>query len=192
MDRPSSSDSGYQTSNLKKHATYSVDNIEMATQDLEAGHQSTRGRPPRSTRYSVRNLMAGLLARAPRLKARVLARATQLKADLNFFGISLVYNFLLCWFIIVVLIHGHVETPLGVFWGFSTTNLMVTILSQISAYLTDTILRSYMAVLRRVFLVKPNGISFASYVGLGEASGWFTVFQVSAMNWFLNFYCNFR
>lgn len=173
MDRPSSSDQGYQASIAKNDAME-----EMSIQDPEV----QTGDPARS---SIRYLFRSLMARLP-------ARAHQLRTELVLFGISLVYMFLVCWFTIVVLIHGNVETPLGVFWGFSTTNLMVTILSQISAYLIDSIIRSYLALLRRVFLAKPKGLSFASYVGLGEASGWFTVFQISAMNWFLNLYCNFR
>lgn len=106
--------------------------------------------------------------------------------------ISLVYSLLFCWFIVVVLIRGKVETPFGVFWEASTTNWIVTILSLTSAYLTDATMRSYLSVLKTVLLTRSGGLAFASYVGLGEASGWFTVFQVSAMNWFLDPYCNFR
>lgn len=78
------------------------------------------------------------------------------------------------------------------FWDASKTNLVVSILSQISAYLTDATLKSLLGVLRTVFLTGTDGSSFASYVGLGEASGFLTVFQVAAMNWFINFWCDFR
>jgi hypothetical protein len=124
--------------------------------------------------------------------AEVVPKLRELKGFLQIYGISLVFSILYCWFIIVVLIDRHVETPLGVFWDGSTTNLVVSILSQITATLISSTLKSFLGVLKTVLLARPDGTSFASYVGLGEASGYLTVFQVAAMDWFIAPWCDFR
>ena len=123
--------------------------------------------------------------------AQVAPRLRELKPVILTFGISLIFAILYCWFIIVVLINGTVETPLGVFWDASKTNLVVSVLSQMSAFLTDATLKAFLGVLRNAFLAQ-DGSSFASYVGLGEASGYLSVFQVAAMEWFINPWCDFR
>lgn len=139
--------------------------------------------PPRAVpnSYSFRSRCAAV---SPKLR--------ELRPVILMYGISLVFAILYCWFIIVVLIYGRVETPFGVFWEASTTNLVVSVLSQTSAYLTDATLKSFLGVLRTVLMTRPDGSSFESYVGLGEASGFFSVFQVAAINWFITPWCDFR
>ena len=119
-------------------------------------------------------------------------RLRELRPVILICATSLIFAILYCWFIIVVLIYGRVETPFGVFWEPSTTNLAVSILSQVSAILICATLNAALGVLRTVFMTRPDGTSVESYVGLGDASGYLTVLQVAAMNWFLNPWCDFR
>jgi len=129
-------------------------------------------------------------------------RVKAIRSLLVFFIASTIFMGLFTAFIVIVLIDKIVETPGGVFWDASKTNYIVSVLSQASALLTDTLIRDFFAVLRPV-LAAPRrrlwnpfkrgpGSSFATWVGLSPASGWSSVLQVAAVGGFLNPWCNMR
>ncbi|OIW32040.1 hypothetical protein CONLIGDRAFT_678472 [Coniochaeta ligniaria NRRL 30616] len=184
MDRPSSSDRRSQEDWSPSSFDFKESTIETTLTLPQYDHENVPGASPPPGFPDGYPFKARLAAVSTRLR--------ELRPVILTYGISLLFGFLYCWFIIVVLIYGRVETPFGVFWEASTTNLVVSVLSQISAYLTDATLKSFLGILRTVFMTRPDGSSFESYVGLGEASGFLTVFQVAAMNWFINPWCNFR
>jgi hypothetical protein len=171
MDRPSSSDRPLQGGRSPNTFDFNSKGASLAAtltlpQDVHDNVPVASAPPTASDRRSSKTRWAKATPRLRELRPVILT-----------YCISLVFAILYCWFIIVVLIHRRVETPLGVFWDASKTNLVVSILSQISAYLTDATLKSLLGVLRTVFLTGTGGSSFASYVGLGEASGFLPCFK---------------
>ncbi|KAK3314210.1 hypothetical protein B0H66DRAFT_458567, partial [Apodospora peruviana] len=104
---------------------------------------------------------------------------------------SSIFCALYCAFIFVVLIRRLVETPGGIFWDASKTNYVVGVLSQFSALLTDATIRALFGVLQPALTAQEGGTSFATWIGLGS-SDWSSVFQVAAVNRFVNVWCDFR
>ncbi|KAK0610637.1 hypothetical protein B0T17DRAFT_621102 [Bombardia bombarda] len=120
----------------------------------------------------------------------ILDKTKALKSLIITSTISSLFCVFYCTFVYIVLIEQHVQTP-GVFWDASKANLVVGVLSQTSALLTDAAMKALLGALRPALLAMAEGTSFATWVGLG-ASDWITVLQVAAAEWFLNVACDFR
>ncbi|KAK4211362.1 hypothetical protein QBC37DRAFT_427149 [Rhypophila decipiens] len=124
-------------------------------------------------------------------------RMKAIRSLLILFSFKTIYTSLFTTFIVVVLINKVVETPGGVYWDASTTNYVVSVLSQVSVLLVTTSVHDLFSVLRPILAARQArggrvGSSFASWVGLSPSAGWSTVFQVAAVGGFLNPWCNMR
>ncbi|KAK4450545.1 hypothetical protein QBC34DRAFT_296908 [Podospora aff. communis PSN243] len=114
-----------------------------------------------------------------------------LRALFYLVAFSSTFTVLNCLFIYFVLLREIVETPGPVMWDATKTNYIVTLLSQISAILTDATIKGVLTATRPMLAARKRGSSWASWVAMG-ASGWSTIFQVSAANLFLNPWCLLR
>ncbi|KAK3367777.1 hypothetical protein B0H63DRAFT_529483 [Podospora didyma] len=122
--------------------------------------------------------------------APISAKLRAIQPLIVLYSFSFVFNLLYYFFIYVVLINRDVQTP-GVYWDAVKTNYVVSVLSQISALLTDATIIALLGALRPALASRLHGSSFASWVGLG-ASAWTTVFQVAAVGFFVNVWCGLR
>ncbi|KIM95435.1 hypothetical protein OIDMADRAFT_134537 [Oidiodendron maius Zn] len=96
-------------------------------------------------------------------------RAQPIRYLLITFTLSLVFSVLYILFINYVLIRGNVQIG-TVSLSASTTNLLVSIFSQISA---------------------TGGILATTFLGLGSATSWLQVLNLAFVDRFLNFWCDF-
>ncbi|KAK4183854.1 hypothetical protein QBC35DRAFT_349666, partial [Podospora australis] len=122
---------------------------------------------------------------------RISVNTHPIKSLLYLYAFSLVFCLLFCSFVYVVLIKGRVGTPGGVYWDAVKTNWVVGVLSQLSAIVTAATIKAVLGVLRTALVYRPNGSSFATWVGLG-ASDWWTVLQVAVVEGFMNIWCDIR
>lgn len=104
---------------------------------------------------------------------------------------SALFFILYCAFISVVLLPGVLETLGAVYWNASTTNSIVTVLSQISALLTNAMLKSLLTTVRPALAARRRGTRFSSWIAQGS-SGWITAVQLSLTNVFVDMWANFR
>jgi hypothetical protein len=98
---------------------------------------------------------------------------------------------LYCLFVYFVLIRGQVIVGKALF-DASTTNLLVSIFSQISALLADTALRQLLAALRMYFAAQPGGLSAYTWFGIGPSSQWLATARFAVASYLLNAWCLFR
>jgi hypothetical protein len=89
-------------------------------------------------------------------------------------------------FIYFVLIEGKVQVG-AVFFGASTTNLLVSIFSQIFVVLAAMTVHGLLTTLRLVL----KDASLVTFFGIGSSSGWSSVLQLLAAGWFPKLWCNF-
>lgn len=98
----------------------------------------------------------------------------------------LVFTVLYMFFIYYVLIEGKVQVG-AVFFGASTTNLLVSIFSQIFVVLAAMTMHGLLTTLRLVL----KDTSLVTFFGIGSSSGWSSVLKLLAAGWFPKFWCNF-
>jgi len=101
------------------------------------------------------------------------------------FVASALFYILYCVFISVVLLRDTVH------WDASTTNYIVTVLSQISALLTNAMLKSLLTAVRPALAAREGGSAFSTWMAQGS-SGWMTAAQLAVSDYFLNVWSNFR
>jgi hypothetical protein len=106
-------------------------------------------------------------------------------------GINLVLAILYLPFIYYVLIQGTVQVG-RVFFNASTTNLLVSIFSQISAALSHMMVRGLLSALRLAFANGKDSISVTTFLGLGPAAGWLQVLRLAYIDRLFNLWCDFR
>jgi len=107
------------------------------------------------------------------------------------YGINLVLAILYLPFIYYVLIQGTVQVG-RVFFNASTTNLLVSIFSQISAALSDMMVRGLLSALRLAFANRKDGISAPTFLALGPAAGLLQVLMLAFIDRLSNLWCDFR
>ena len=98
----------------------------------------------------------------------------------------LVFTVLYMFFIYYVLIEGKVQVG-AVFFGASTTNLLVSIFSQIFVVLAAMTMHGLLTTLRLVL----KDTSLVTFFGIGSSSGWSSVLKLLAAGWFPKLWCNF-
>jgi hypothetical protein len=101
------------------------------------------------------------------------------------FVASALFYTLYCVFISVVLLRDTVH------WDASTTNYIVTVLSQISALLTNAMLKSLLTAVSPALAAREGGSAFSTWMAQGS-SGWMTAAQLAVSDYFLNVWSNFR
>jgi len=106
------------------------------------------------------------------------------------FVVNFVFAVLYCLFVYHVLIRGVVEVG-NVYFDASTTNLLVSIFSQLWAILCVTNVVALFAALRPALALRAGGSSMATYVGLGP-SNWVSVCRVAIANKLMNVWCDLR
>ena len=98
---------------------------------------------------------------------------------------NLLFDIPYCLFVYAVLIKGHIKIR-GTVFNATTSNLLVSILSQVSATFIDAMLREYLSVVRFKLLLREWGIRIATFIGIGPASQWMStailVFRCRALN----------
>ena len=88
-------------------------------------------------------------------------------------------------FISVVLLRDIVH------WDASTTNYIVTVLSQISALLTDAMLKSLLTTVRPALAARPRGTRFSTWMAQ-RSLRWITAAQLASSNYLFNVWSDFR
>ncbi|CAG9990788.1 unnamed protein product [Clonostachys byssicola] len=120
-----------------------------------------------------------------------LTKARSISGLLWIFGIFILFSFLYCLFIYFVLIRRIVIVGSTIF-DASTTNLLVSIFSQVSALLSDTALRNVLSSLRVHWAASPTGTSAFTWYGLGPSSQWWSTAQLTVASYMLNAWCMAR
>ena len=149
--------------------------LRVLPQTQAASHESVQnstGRPPTS---------------CPTLRRK----AQPIRNLLITFTLSLVFSILYILFINYVLIRGNVQIG-SVFLSASTTNLLVSIFSQISATVSVLMICGLLGVLRLASAARKDGILATTFLGLGSAASWLQVLNLAFVDRFLNFWCDFR
>jgi hypothetical protein len=107
---------------------------------------------------------------------------------LAWFISNLLFDITYCLFVYMVLIKGYIKVCDTVFDAV-TSNLLVSIFSQVSATLVDAMLREYLNVVRFKLLVDKWGPRAATFMGIGPASQWTStarlVLACRILNWLL-------
>ena len=101
------------------------------------------------------------------------------------FVTSALFYTIYCVFISIVLLRDTVH------WDASTTNYIFTVLSQISALLTNAMLKSLLTAVRPALAAREGGSAFSTWMAQGS-SGWMTAAQLAVSDYFLNVWSNFR
>jgi hypothetical protein len=139
-------------------------------------------------RESVQKNPAGLLTTSC---SKLSQNARPIGALFLIFAINLVLAILYLPFINYVLIQGTVQVG-HIFFNASTTNLLVSIFSQISAALSDMMVRGLLSALRLAFANRKDGISVPTFLGLGPAAGWLQVLRLAFIDRLFNLWCDLR
>jgi hypothetical protein len=105
---------------------------------------------------------------------------------LSLFVALLIFTVLYIVFIYYVLIKGKVQVGV-VFLSASTTNLLVSIFSQIFVIFAAMTVHGLLAALRLAL----KNASLVTFVGVGSPSGWFPVLKLLAAGWFHDIWRNF-
>jgi hypothetical protein len=106
---------------------------------------------------------------------------------LYLFVALLIFTVLYIVFIYYVLIKGKVHVG-DLFLSASTTNLLVSIFSQIFVILAAITVHGLLAALRLAL----KNASLVAFVGVASSSGWTTVLKLLAAGWFYDLWRNFR
>ncbi|VUC22589.1 unnamed protein product [Clonostachys rosea] len=95
-------------------------------------------------------------------------------------------------FVVYVLLRGHVRVG-GVTFDASTSNLLVSIFSQISVILGDALIRDLLGVIRLALAKRHRGVSALTYFVIGPASAWTEAARHAVLTKFyrLNLWCDF-
>lgn len=171
---------------MEQPDAHELDYWNASTPDLSLAliDRSTEATPP----GSVRKNPAGLHTTS---RSGLSQNARPLGALFLIYGINLVLAILYLPFINYVLIQGSVQVG-RVFFNASTTNLLVSIFSQISAALSHMMVRSLLSALRLAFANRKDGISALTFLGLGPAAGWLQVLRLAFIDRLFNLWCDFR
>lgn len=111
--------------------------------------------------------------------SRSLWRNTRAIADvLRVFVAWLIFTVLYMLFIYYVLINGKVQVGV-VFLGASTTNLLVSIFSQIFVVLAAMAVRGLLTALRLAL----KDASLVTFFGIGSSSGWPSIMKLLVAGW---------
>jgi hypothetical protein len=103
----------------------------------------------------------------------------------------MIFDVVYCLFIYYVLMKGMVQVG-GTIFDASTTNLLVSIFSQLSAILADMTLRELLAALRLRFAAQSHGTSAFTWFGIGPSSQWISTAKFAVACKLLNLWCLFR
>lgn len=107
------------------------------------------------------------------------------------FILSIFFGILYAIFIVFILIQGKVQV-LDTTFDASTTNLLVSIFSQISAILIDSTLRELLVVLRLNLAGEARGTSAFTWFGIGASSQWMVTAKFAIASWLTNIWCLLR
>jgi hypothetical protein len=118
-------------------------------------------------------------------------RSRPIRSLVSTFGVFTIFACLYCVFVYYVLIRGEVIVGNTLF-DASTTNLLVSIFSQISALLADTALRQLLASLRMLFASSRGGTSAYTWFGIGPSSQWMSTAKFAIASYLLNAWCLLR
>uniref|UniRef100_A0A8H7KCC1 Uncharacterized protein n=1 Tax=Bionectria ochroleuca TaxID=29856 RepID=A0A8H7KCC1_BIOOC len=104
-----------------------------------------------------------------------------------------VFSVIFSAFVVYVLLRGNVRVG-GVTFDASTSNLLVSILSQISVILGDALIRDLLGVIRLALAKRDRGVSALTYFVIGPASAWTEAARHAVLTKFyrLNLWCDFR
>ncbi|KAK1753757.1 hypothetical protein QBC47DRAFT_303914 [Echria macrotheca] len=99
---------------------------------------------------------------------------------LSSYAACLVFSVLYCLFIWHVLILGRPQVG-GVLFDASTSNLLVSVFSQVFALLADALICGLLDVLRAALAGREGGTSASSFFGISGATGWMSVFRLATL-----------
>jgi hypothetical protein len=104
-----------------------------------------------------------------------------------------VFSVIFSAFVVYVLLRGNVRVG-GVTFDASTSNLLVSIFSQISVILGDALIRDLLGVIRLALAKRDRGVSALTYFVIGPASAWTEAARHAVLTKFyrLNLWCDFR
>ena len=103
----------------------------------------------------------------------------------------LVFSLLYCLFIYHVLIRRHPQVG-GVLFDAPTSNLLISIFSQVFVLLSDAMICRLLDTIRAALASRDGGTSASAFFGLSSATGWLSVLRLSIVNGFRDLWCNFR
>ncbi|CAG9939740.1 unnamed protein product [Clonostachys rosea f. rosea IK726] len=103
-----------------------------------------------------------------------------------------VFSVIFSAFVVYVLLRGNVRVG-GVTFDASTSNLLVSIFSQISVILGDALIRDLLGVIRLALAKRDRGVSALTYFVIGPASAWTEAARHAVLTKFyrLNLWCDF-
>ncbi|KAK5651339.1 hypothetical protein OQA88_12572 [Cercophora sp. LCS_1] len=110
---------------------------------------------------------------------------------LSSFVACLVFSVLYCLFIYHVLIRQQPKVGLVLF-DAPTSNLLISIFSQVFVLLADSLVCGLLDILRAALASREGGTSASSFFGISGATGWLSVFRLASVNGFRDVWCNFR
>jgi len=112
-----------------------------------------------------------------------------IRGVLFWFIVWLLFSLLYLPFIYHVLIRGHAQIG-RTFFDAPTTNLLVSIFSQVFVILADMAVRGLLSALRTALAMRGNE-SFITFLGIGSTSEWLAVVKILTVGWFPNLWRSF-
>ncbi|CAH0016651.1 unnamed protein product [Clonostachys rhizophaga] len=130
---------------------------------------------------------------APSIRWRDLKRKLRPLRGVIFAWVAFsVFSVIFSAFVVYVLLRGNVRVG-GVTFDASTSNLLVSIFSQISVILGDALIRDLLGVIRLALAKRDRGVSALTYFVIGPASAWTEAARHAVLTKFygLNLWCDF-
>jgi hypothetical protein len=176
---------------MAQHAGYELDEWDSLSLPLVSSDVDLGLIDPRTQLAAQEPVQKDTAGRRPTYSSELWQKARSIRDLLLTFTVSLVFAVLYILFINYVLIQG--TPPVGnVFFDASKTNLLVAIFSQISATLSDIMIRGLLSAMRLAFAARNDGIPAPTFLGLGPAAGWLQVLKLAIANRLFNLWCDFR
>ncbi|KAK0730930.1 hypothetical protein B0H67DRAFT_563305 [Lasiosphaeris hirsuta] len=110
---------------------------------------------------------------------------------LSSFLTCLIFSLLYCLFIYHVLIRQHPQVG-GVLFDGPTSNLLISIFSQVFALLSESMIRGLLDTLRTTLADREKGTSASAFFGISAATGWLSVFRIASVDAFRDVWCDLR